>query len=105
MSRIGQTYKRKLVLGPIPSEGARAFRPDHHYGRLASLKLGKVLAQLRQMRAAVWSREPTVEDEQDVLPSAQFGESEHPAVKVGKFEIGGQAVDLDVRQSLLSVAT
>ena len=70
--RIGQTYERKLVLGPIASERTRTFRADHHYGRLASLKLGKVLAQLRQMRAAVWSREPTVEDEEDVLPSAQF---------------------------------
>jgi hypothetical protein len=56
------------------------------------------------VRAAVWSGEPPVEDEKDVLLTPEFGETEYPPAEVGEFEFWGWGVDLDLRHSVAYAA-
>ena len=64
---VGQTAEGQAFLCEVVRERLGVFAPENENGRVPFHKLIVVPAQLRHVRAAVWSGEAAVEDEQDVL--------------------------------------
>ena len=58
--RIGQADEGQFIFRPIEPEISRLLRPNDDNLGIALNKLLIVLAQLRQMRLAKWSKEATI---------------------------------------------
>ena len=54
---VGQPNERKIIIAPIGIKGSCIFRTNNNYLSLPLNKFRMIQAQLRQMRAAVRSRE------------------------------------------------
>jgi hypothetical protein len=71
MRRVWQSGERQVILGKITGKGSRVFRPHHQDSSRTLLKIYKVLAQLRHVRAAEWLEKTAVEDQKNV-PAAEI---------------------------------
>lgn len=91
-SWVGQTDKRQIIFAPVGSESSVIFRTDHDNFGLAVHKFLKVMAQLRHMPLAEWSGKAAVEDDQDVVCSAEIGELNGFTPEIIEGEIGSGQV-------------
>ena len=66
MFRVWKSDEGKSIFLPVLGESRPALWTHHQYHGFPLLKLIKVPAQLRHVRAAVWSQEASVEDQQDI---------------------------------------
>jgi hypothetical protein len=87
MFGIGATGKRQLLISPVAEKSPGAVRPNGYYFGVATPEFVVVLAQLRQMLAAVGSGKTTQEDQDHVLSATQAGQVNGLALRVEYFEI------------------
>ena len=90
---IGQADEGEALGLPSPLEGRGAVRAEDHDLGPALRQLAVLLAQLRQVPAAVRSEEAAVEDEQDVRDALEARERERLALEVGEREVRRGFVD------------
>ncbi len=74
MRRVGQSHKGELFPVPVSADGGGILRTNHHNLRVSLDELLVILAQLRQMRAAVGSHQTAVENQHHVLLSPKIRE-------------------------------
>lgn len=75
MLRIWETDERKVVFGPVLPKRRGGIRPDDDDLGAAPDELIVIVTQLRQMPAAESSAESTIEDQDNGLAPAEFGEA------------------------------
>jgi hypothetical protein len=86
--RIGHARKRKAVLGPILLERLLRVRAHGKDLRVAPRKLGVVVPEARQLRAAERSEESAQKSQYD-RPAAVVGKSDRSAQDILQLEIRG----------------
>ena len=84
---IGQSRERKRFLFPRALKGSWAIRPDDEHLGIACDELIVILAQLRQMPAAVGSRKAACKDEHGMFLAAIIGQSDVAPTGIWKDKI------------------
>jgi hypothetical protein len=85
---VGQAGEGERLLFPRALKRAWPVRPDDENLGAPRDKIGIILAQLRQMRAAVRSDKAASEHEHDVLASPIVGKTNQVALGIFQSEIG-----------------
>lgn len=105
---IGEPGEGEGVLLPIVAERRGGIGRNREDRCAARLEVVVVVAQLREVPAAVGSAQATEEDEDDWLPPAEVAEPHGCAVRVGQGEVGRRlriaSVHRHCRSTLLSIA-
>jgi hypothetical protein len=82
MGRVGYADERHTVLVPPVCEITCVFRTDRDYLSAAIHKLLIVQAQLRHVPAAIWSEEPPIENQNNVLFAPKVSELDCTTLRV-----------------------
>ena len=93
--RVGQADERQRMFGEVGRKRPGVFGANHDDFDVARDKLAVILAQLRHVRAAERSSEGANEDQQDVLVTAEIGQTDGVAAIVGQAEVGRDLVEGD----------
>lgn len=89
MTGVGQANERQVVLSPIASIGVWAVRTNGEDFRVTRGEGRVVVAQAREVGAAVRSHEAAQEGQHHIPFSAKVRKSNRVAVEIRQFEIGG----------------
>jgi hypothetical protein len=90
--RVRQASEGQVIFPEVPGESRGILWTDHKDVSRSPFKLGKVLAQLRHMRAAERSDKTAVENQQDE-PATEVRKVDGFPADICQFKIGRGAVD------------
>ena len=98
--RIRKAYERQAFCAPIQAEDAGAVRSYCQYLGTAMRESHVIIPKARQLRATIWSEEPTQECKDD-QSAPVVRESDEAALRVTKLEVrcefAGSIIDHHIR--------
>ncbi len=89
MIGVGQTDKREPLSRPVFLKGFHIIGTDRQNLRAARLKFGIVIAQARQLRAAMRSHKAAQKSKENGFAAMKTGKTDDLSIYIGQFEIGG----------------
>lgn len=89
MFGVGQPNEWQIILCPITAVSIGAVGADCKDFRVTRGEGRVVVAQAREMGAAVWSHEAAQEDQNDIFLAAKVRKPDGTALVIREFKIGG----------------
>jgi hypothetical protein len=86
---VGQANKWQSLVRPVTGKGFGAIGANRQDNRVTRGEGRKIVAQAREMCAAIRSEKPAQEDQYNVFLALKLGKPDGIAIDIGKFEIWG----------------
>lgn len=86
---VGQANEGQVLFAPVRCKGAGIFWTQDDHLSLPFCEFLVVLAQLRHVPAAEWSKKATVEHEQHVRFAAKIGQANRLTLEIAQGEVWG----------------